>query len=73
MKYITKPDRWFNEGTEAILVDDLRSPLYPNYNCGIFEGWTTCENPLAEGKHLKVDEVYWSNELCNFDDFEIVE
>ncbi len=33
--YTTKPNTWFDEGTQAILIDDYR---YYNVDIGLFEG-----------------------------------
>lgn len=59
IKYIAKPDEWFDEGTEVKLIDDYRSSsaMYfggASMNAGLFEG-------LRDGK---VDQ-----EVCSFDEF----
>lgn len=53
MKYIAKPDTWYDEGTEAQLIDDYR----PQIDSGLFCGY----------KNGKLDE-----EICSFDEFEVV-
>lgn len=63
IKYVAKPDEWFDEGTEVKLIDDYRadSSMYfggPSMNAGLFEG-------LKDGK---VDQ-----EVCSFDEFDIIE
>ncbi len=61
MKYISKPGEWFDEGTEVKLIDDYRTgnPGDKHYwNAGLFEG-------IHEGK---LDQ-----EICPFDEFEVIE
>lgn len=58
IKYITKKDQWFDEGTEAKLIDDYRDEKQPGFICGLFEG-------IREGR---LDE-----EVCNFDEFEQID
>jgi len=63
IKYIAKPDEWFDVGTEVQLIDDYRasSAMYfggPEMNAGLFEG-------LKDGK---IDQ-----EVCSFDEFDIIE
>jgi hypothetical protein len=64
MKYIAKPDTWFDGGSEAILIDDYGHEL----PFGLFEGWRTCDNPLSENR--KLGEKYRDQEDCGFDEFE---
>lgn len=55
MRYIAKPNTWFDEGTVAYLVDDYRK--YRNsflYDSGLFSGY----------HNGKEDE-----EICPFDEF----
>lgn len=68
-KYIAKPNTWFAAGTECILIDDYR----PQWGAGLFSGLRICENPDAEGgipvgAHRIDDE-----EICGFDEFDVVE
>lgn len=61
MKYKVKPDTWFDEGTEVKLIDDYRDAKFPNgafSDCGLFRGY----------KNGELDE-----EICPFDEFEIME
>lgn len=66
MKYIAKPDTWFDDGTEAKLIEYLYTSSkqwidgeeYPGCDCGLFEG-------ICEGK---IDQ-----EICGYDEFEIIE
>lgn len=72
MKYIAKPDTWFDEGSEVILIADYREPDKEFvYNAGLFEGWRTCEVPNSEGR--KLGEKYRDQEDCGFDEFIIIE
>jgi hypothetical protein len=64
-KYIAKPNEWFNKGTECILVVDCGDAG------GIFSGIRTSEGPPGEF-HPK-GEQYKDEELCNWDEFIIVE
>lgn len=61
-KYISRPDEWFDAGTEVKLIDDYRDNDAMFYNrstnSGLFEG-------LKDGK---LDQ-----EVCCFDEFDIVE
>lgn len=66
-KYIAKPNTWFDEGSEAILIDDYAG-LLP---FGLFEGWRVCQNPLSENR--KLHEIRRDQEDCNWDEFEIIE
>ena len=67
MKYVAKSDTWFIAGKEVELVNDFRSE---NVNMGIFRGWRICEIPEAENRLL--GEKYYDEEVCNFDEFEVV-
>lgn len=62
LKYISRKDEWFDEGTEAKLIDDYRDndAMFYNrdLNSGLFEG-------LKDGK---LDQ-----EVCCFDEFDIIE
>jgi len=60
MIYKAKPDTWFDAGTTVELIDDYRDskPGKPFGKCGLFRGY----------KDGKLDE-----EICPFDEFEIVE
>jgi hypothetical protein len=62
-------EAWFAPGTECFLIDDYR----PQWDAGLFRGLRICENPEAEcglpvGTHRENDE-----EICSFDEFEIIE
>jgi len=71
MKYISKGE-WFKKGTEAKLIDDYRSDksCVIELNAGLFEGLRVCENPEAESR--KKDEEYLDEEICSFDEFEVL-
>ena len=58
MKYIAKKDEWFDEGTEATLIDDYRLSTSAPFDSGLFLG-------IHNGKP---DE-----EVCSFDEFDIAE
>lgn len=73
VKYITKPNEWFKANTEAILIDDYRSGPSPDFNMGLFEGIRICENPLSEGQWHEIGDEYIDQEVCGFDEFDIVE
>lgn len=74
-KYIAKPDTWFNEGTKCILQSDFRDG---NFNIGLFRGTYTVGPNEGYDKfwhkrgHKEGDQVEM-NEVCNFDEFDIVE
>jgi hypothetical protein len=69
MRYISKGD-WFKEGTEARLIDDYRPD---GLDTGLFEGIRVCVNPNSEGKSKSVGEEYLDQEICFFDEFEVVD
>lgn len=62
VKYIALPDTWFDEGTEVKLIDDYRNNDAMFFNrsldAGLFEG-------LVDG--------CLDQEVCPFDEFELVE
>ena len=70
-RYIAKPDTWFDEGTEAILIADYREKGFEDFPISLFEGWRTCENDLSEG--LPIGTCYRDQEDCGFDEFIILE
>lgn len=61
MRFIAKPDEWFDAGTEVRLIDDYRDSDEMIYNrslnAGLFEGF---RNGLLD------------QEVCCFDEFDIV-
>lgn len=62
IKYVSRPDEWFDAGTEVKLIDDYRDNDAMFYNRGLNSG-------LFEGlKDGKLDQ-----EVCCFDEFDIVE
>jgi hypothetical protein len=67
-KYVAKPDTWFVAGTVCELVDDYS----PQMTCGLFRGLRKCENPASEGGH-PLGEVREDEEVCSFDEFDVVE
>ena len=64
--YIPKSDTWFDIGQNVALIVDSR----PEINMGIFCGFRTCQNPESEMRLL--GEEYLDEELCSFDEFEII-
>lgn len=59
--FIAKPNTWFDEGTEAKLLQHIQDPCDGDFKCpgfGLFKGF-------VEGE---LDE-----EICNYDEFEIVD
>jgi len=62
IKYVSRANEWFDEGTEVKLIDDYRNndAMFYNreLNSGLFEG-------------LK-DNVF-DQEVCCFDEFDIIE
>ena len=57
-RYFAKKDTWFDEGTEAVLIDDYQKNHHPVWRAGLFKGFVDGE----------LDE-----EVCNFEEFDIVE
>jgi hypothetical protein len=68
MKYISD-GTWFKKGTEVKLIDDYR----PYIDSGLFEGIRICENPDSEGKWNIVGEERQDQEVCGFDEFEVID
>jgi hypothetical protein len=66
--YIAKRNSWFNEGTICILLEDYRPNLV---NSGLFYGLRTCTNPESENRLF--GETFLKEEICGFDEFDIVE
>ena len=66
--YKTKGIRgnWFIGNTFAILINDYR----PDMDAGLFLGTRMCNHPLAEIHNY--GEIYFDEEVCNFDEFEEV-
>lgn len=64
MKFISD-GTWFDKGAEVECIDDYR----PELNSGLFKGWRTCKNPLAENREL--NEKYLDEEICSFEEFEV--
>lgn len=62
VRYIAKPDEWFDSGTEVKLIDDYRTSdamiYHKSLNAGLFEG-------LRNG--------VLDQEVCDFDEFEVLE
>jgi len=76
-KFISKPDEWFVEGTEAVIEDNV---IYPEYKegdkfnsvCGLFDGLTNetfkgydGELPRPDGETCPLDEFYIYDEFGN--------
>ena len=71
-RYIAKFDTWFDEGTEAF----LREYYGENANgisIGCFEGWKTFDEEYARAKNKSHLGLQWDSEVCNFDEFDIIE
>ncbi len=68
-KFISKPDEWFVEGTEAVIEDEV---IYPEYKegskfnsvCGLFNGYTNETYKGYEGELPRLD-----GETCPFNEF----
>lgn len=78
MRYFAKPDTWFKEGTECFLVDDYRHLDTPSFNCGLFRGTYIVDDSGYDqsywwGKGYKVGDEVEMNEVCSFDEFNIIE
>lgn len=65
-KYIALPDTWYVEGTECELITDGR----PEMNIGVFSG-----KRVSQGiPELRPSgEEYVDEELCSFDEFEVID
>lgn len=78
MKYISD-GTWFKQGTECKLVEDWRDKK-TGYNNGLFEGalvideekWLTIKTKW-NNNNLKVGDEVIDTEVCNFEEFDIVE
>jgi hypothetical protein len=84
VKFISKPDEWFKEGTEAFYEDSkfksrrmtveeyeriLNEPFNPS---ACFVGIRVCEdNPNENGMGCVPGEERIDGEWCSFDEFEI--
>ena len=83
VKFISKPDQWFKEGTEAFYEDNnfksrrmtieeynllLNTPPYP---AAVFVGIRVCEDNPNERNFSEVGEERIDGEFCNFDEFDI--
>ena len=69
MKYVSK-GTWFKKGTECVFKEYLYSDGLGE-KVGIFEGIRICEIPDAECNR-NLGEEYWSNEICGYDEFEVL-
>ena len=68
-KFVAKPDTWYIEGSEAILIDGISYRSYSDgdkFNSGwsLFRGLTNESYPEYEGELPRVDE-----ETCQFSEF----
>lgn len=83
VKFVSKPDQWFKEGTEVFYEDGnfksrrmtieeyhllLNSPPYP---AAVFVGIRVCEDNPNERNFSEVGEERIDGEFCNFDEFYI--
>lgn len=66
MRYISK-GIWFDKGTEA----KLKFWCDEDHTIALFKGYRTCINPGAEAEPL--GKTYLDEEICNIDEFEVVE
>jgi len=60
---------WFDKGTECQLVADCSSQ---DVKMGIFSGIRTCQKSAAEAGR-PVGTKYEDEELCGYDEFEILD
>jgi hypothetical protein len=65
--YIPKKDTWFKENQLVVLLND-----YGN-GTGLFLGYRVCENPDSEGSWKRIGEEYLDEEMCLFEEFNIIE
>jgi hypothetical protein len=69
IKYIARPDTWFDAGTECTLDTDMSTG---EVKMGLFYGTRTCVSPLSEGSWHKVGDKYEDGEVCGYDEFDVV-
>lgn len=64
MRFIAKPNTWYDEGTEAFVVDDC-----------VWDGFADREMriPMKAGLFRGLRNGQWDEETCGFDEFEIKE
>jgi len=82
VKFISKPEEWFKEGTEAFYQDskyksrrmtveeyqDIKNSVYP---AACFVGIRVCEDNPNERNFSEPGEERIDGEFCNFDEFDI--
>jgi len=84
VKFISKPDEWFKEGTEVFYQDEKfksrrmtveeynKSLELPRYHRGAcFVGIRVCEDNPNERNFSEPGEERIDGEFCNFDEFDI--
>lgn len=68
MKKYISDGTWFKKGTEAkLLFDDMEGCVV-----GLFEGIRIAQNECELKRHA-LGEEYLDEEMCGFDEFEIIE
>lgn len=72
-KYIAKKDTWFKEGTEVKLIEKF----WDSPHIGLFEGTFVIDDEswLKVKSHWndkKVGDEVQDREVCNFDEFKII-
>lgn len=65
IRYVAKPDTWFDAGTECELLVDCR----PQAPFGVFRGLRTSNSSTSL---RTTGEKYIDEETCNFNEFEVV-
>lgn len=82
VKFISKPDEWFKEGSEAFYQDEnylsrrmtvgeyeeIKNSSYPS---ACFVGIRVCEDNPNERNFSKPGEERIDGEWCNFNEFDI--
>lgn len=68
VKYISN-GTWFDRGTECELIDDYSTN---EVKMGLFSGIRTCQKSSAEAGRL-VGTKYEDGEVCNFNEFEVID
>ena len=69
LKYIAKPNTWFKAGTTVTLIDDYRPD---GLDVGLFEGLRICEDEASEGCPVNTERD-GDQEVCGFDEFDVIE
>ena len=64
VKYIAKPNTWFDAGTEVKLIEKIRCPNV---------GETCSASAIFEGQRTRNTITFTDKEICFFDEFDIIE